>query len=75
MSKKPRKFSEQLRRAIGRSEKTRYQISKQTGIYQSVLSRFMHEEVGLSLESVDLICECLGLRLVAEDDSRNQKGR
>ena len=75
MTKKSQKLSGQLRRAIEQSEMTRYEISKQTGIYQSVLSRFMHEQVGLSLESVDLICECLGLRLVAEEKPKKRKGR
>jgi DNA-binding phage protein len=67
-------FSEQLRRAIERSELTRYRISQKTGINQSVLSRFMNQGGGLSLDSIDKLCECLGLRLVS-DDKPNKKGR
>lgn len=60
------RFSDQLRRAVESSDKTRYSISKETGIDQSILSRFVNQGAGLSMESVDKLCECLGLRLVAE---------
>lgn len=66
-------FSEQLRKAIRQSDKTRYRISKDTGVSEAVLSRFMNEKVGLSMETVDLLCEYLGLRLVA--DAPQRKGR
>jgi transcriptional regulator with XRE-family HTH domain len=75
MSKKRPKFSDQLRQAIERSDKTRYRISQETGVSEAVLSRFMNRKVGLSMETVDLICECLRLRLVAEDIPLTRKGR
>jgi len=68
-------ISEQLRQAIRQSEKTRYRIWQETGISQAVLSRFMNEKVGLSMETVDLLCGCLGLRLMAEDKPPSKKGR
>ena len=68
-----RRFSEQLRRAVERSELTRYQISKQTGIAQSILSRFVNQGAGLSMDSVDKLCECLGLRLVEEGDPARKR--
>ena len=71
-AKKP--FNEQLRQAIEQADITRYQISKQTGIAQSVLSRFMHYEVGLSMDSIDLLWEILGLRLVADEKPTRKKG-
>ncbi len=57
-------FSEQLRQAVENSDKSRYQISKQTGIAQSVLSRFINEDAGLSMESIDKLCDCLDLSLI-----------
>lgn len=58
-------FSTQLKKAIEQSGKTRYQISLETGIAQSVLSRFMHDKGGVSIESIDLICKSIGARLVS----------
>ena len=75
MAAKRQSFPDELRQAIERSGKTRYRISNETGIAESVLSRFMHGKSGLSMESVDLICGCLGLRLVGPDKPRRQKGR
>jgi hypothetical protein len=68
MGSKRLPFSEQLRRAIAQSDKTRYRISQETGISEAVLSRFMAEKVGLSMPTVDLLCDCLRLRLVAEGE-------
>jgi transcriptional regulator with XRE-family HTH domain len=59
-------ISEQLRRAIDESGMSRYRISRETGINQSVLSRFAHGETSLYLETVDTLCELLGARLVFE---------
>jgi hypothetical protein len=61
MARKQHSFSEQLRDAIGQDERSRYRISMETGIPQGQLSRFMHDKGGLSLRSVDRLCECLGL--------------
>jgi len=53
---------------------TRYEISKQTGIAQSTLSKLVNgERAGISTESWDKLGECLGLRLVAEKP-RAKKG-
>ena len=68
-------FSEQLRRAIETSDKTRYRISQEAAIAQSILSRFVNEGAGLSMESVDKLCACLGLWLVADGPTEKRKGR
>ena len=73
MSKKP-KFSEQLRRAIETAPVTRYRIAVETGISEAVLSRFVNSKVGLSMETVDALCDYLGLRLVPEKKPE-KKGR
>ena len=59
-------LSDQLRRAIQESGLTRYAIHKATGVDQSVLSKFVRGERGLSMDTVDAIGKCLGLRLVSE---------
>ena len=67
------KVSDQLRVAIEVADKSRYQLSKETGISEAVLSRFMHRKGGLSMEGIDAIAESLGLELVAKPPVK--KGR
>ena len=57
-------FTETLREAVRTSPVTRYKISQATGISQANLSRFVHGTGGLSLPSVDVLCDFLGLSLV-----------
>jgi transcriptional regulator with XRE-family HTH domain len=75
MTMAKQRFSDALRRAIEQSEKTRYRISKETGIAEAVLSRFMHGKGGLSVESIDRICESIGARLVVEARPPRKKGK
>ncbi len=56
-------FSEVLRRAILKSKLSRYEMWKETGIDQAVLSRFIHGKKGLSMESIDKLVDLLGLEL------------
>ena len=73
MSKRA-KFSEQLRKAVEQAPVSRYAIHKATGIDQAVLSKFVRgERSGLSMETVDALCDYLGLRLVPEKPEK--KGR
>jgi transcriptional regulator with XRE-family HTH domain len=69
------KFSDQMRQAIETSGKTRYRISKESGISQASLSRFMAGKQGFSADTIDLICECLGLevRLADQPNRRSSK--
>ena len=73
MSPKQLTFTDELRQAIRRGGKTQYRISKETGISEGQLSRFMHGQVGLSLSAIDRLCECLGLRLAATESSKQPK--
>ncbi len=68
MAKRTPKFSEQIRLAIDDCGRTRYQIWKETGIAQSTLSEFMAGGRGLSMANLDLLAECLGLRIVFESE-------
>jgi len=60
------KFSEQIRRAIAESGVSRYEISKRTGIEQSVLSRFMNGRVGFTLETLDALADYLQFSLTSK---------
>jgi hypothetical protein len=55
--------SEQLRKALEQCGVTRYQVSKDTGIPASVLSRFVAGGKGLRSENIDKLCTYLGLVL------------
>ncbi len=72
MAKKQR-FSDQLRRAVMECGKTRYKISLETDIPQSNLSRFVHGNAGLSMESIDLLCECIDARLEMDRKAPKKK--
>lgn len=63
MSQKKASLSDQLRQFIETAEVSRYRISQQTGISQSLLSRFMHGTAGLSVDSLDKLGEALDLQL------------
>ena len=58
-----RAFQDEIRRAIDTCGKTRYRIWQETGIAQSTLSEFMAGGRGLSVRNLDLLAECLDLRL------------
>ncbi len=62
-AKRATTVTEQLRQAIEASGQSRYAIWKATGIDQAQLSRFMGGECGLSMETLDALCEHLGLEL------------
>jgi hypothetical protein len=70
---KHKPFSDQLRDAVRHAGKTRYAISKETGIAQSILGRFVNDGAGLSLASIDKLCEALGVGL-GSNSRRRPKG-
>jgi transcriptional regulator with XRE-family HTH domain len=55
--------TEQLKEAIRRSGVSLTQLSKDAGVSQPQLSRFMQGKRTLTLPAVDKLCEALGLRL------------
>lgn len=73
MRKKQASFIDQVRRAVEESDMSRYAIGKITGIDQAALSRFVYGERGLTMENLDRLAECLGLRVVI--DKPKTKGR
>jgi transcriptional regulator with XRE-family HTH domain len=66
MGKKREKLSDQIRRAIDASGLSRYRICKETGILQSVMSRFMSGQGGLSTERLDDLADLLGLNIATD---------
>jgi transcriptional regulator with XRE-family HTH domain len=62
-----------IREAIRQSGKTRYSISKATGIDQAQLSKLMKGNTGLSLDSLERLAEFLELEIVIRP-KRQKKG-
>ena len=75
MKEKPNKLSDQLRAAILNADRSRYRISKQTGITEAGLSRFVNHVAGISLDTIDKIGECLELEITTRRKGRKQKGK
>ena len=67
-------LSDQLRRFIRKGGLSRYKISQRTGIDNSTLCRFLHKKGGLSMDGLDRITDCLGLSLVQDVTTDEQKG-
>lgn len=66
------KFTDQLRRAILECGQSRYAICQRTGVAESILSRFVRGERGLSSDSIDPLMQFLGLKIRPR---RKRKGR
>ncbi|MGO9836086.1 MAG: helix-turn-helix domain-containing protein [Polyangiaceae bacterium] len=58
------RVSDVLRLAVTGSGVSRYEIAKQLGVSESILSRFVAGRHGLTLANVDLLAELLGLKMV-----------
>lgn len=56
--------SEEIKKAILSAKVSRYQIAKDTGVEQAILSRFVNGRTGLSSKSIDQLAEYFGYRLV-----------
>jgi transcriptional regulator with XRE-family HTH domain len=70
MSKKRIKLSDQIRRAVDASGISRYRISKELGISESTMSRFMAGLGGLSMEYLDALADLLEMNLAAYKPKR-----
>jgi plasmid maintenance system antidote protein VapI len=71
----PKKLSEQLTEAILSCGQTRYQIAKATGVTEATLSKYINGHHGLSQETVDILGEYLGLRLIVDETRKLKKGK
>ena len=61
-----KKLSDQLREAIEAAGVSRYSISKQTGVSETTLCRFVSGERGISVDAMDAIGQYLGLSIVSQ---------
>lgn len=75
MGKRRAKFGDQVRRAIRDSGLSLYRVSMETGISQSMLSRFMAGKMGISLDSLDKIGDLIGLKVSLDPAAATHKGR
>jgi len=56
---------ETLKFSIANSGKSRYELARESGVSQAVLSRFVNGERGITLETANKISAVLKLKLVA----------
>ena len=66
---------DEIRDAIEASGKTRYRIAQESGIAESVLSRLMSGERGLSIDALETLADYLGLEIVMRPKRRRRRGR
>ena len=59
-------LSQQLREVIVESGVSRYEISRQTGVSQAALSRFVLGHRGISVKAMDAVGLFLGLSITAK---------
>ncbi len=60
--------SQALREAISERGLTAYAAAKQSGVSVDAIQRFLNEQRGLSLSTVDKLASSLGLTLCPSDD-------
>jgi hypothetical protein len=63
-------INEQLRDAIEQCGKTRYRISIESKVSQSVLSRFVNGQTELSLGNAEAVCAAIGTELILKIKNR-----
>lgn len=73
--RKPLTFSDQIRAAVLDCDKSRYAIAQETGIDAAALCRFVHGQVGLQLDSLDRLADCIGLRVVVEGENKPKRSK
>lgn len=61
-----------IRHAIEASDKTRYRLSKETGISEGHLCQFMGKTKGLSVEAVELLASHLNLEIIIRPAKRTK---
>ena len=66
-------LADDVRTAIRESGLSRYEIAKKTGVSQSVLSRFMSGETGMTLATLERIAPLLGLEIVIRKRRKKER--
>jgi transcriptional regulator with XRE-family HTH domain len=60
------RFSDEIREAVDSCGQSRYAISKATGLSESMLSRFMAGDRGLSMKALDVLAAYLDLHVATK---------
>ncbi|PQO37587.1 XRE family transcriptional regulator [Bremerella cremea] len=68
-------IAEQLREQIETSDKSRYEIARQSGIAQSVLARFVAGETSLSMANVEKLVSYFELELTERPKGKKHRGK
>ncbi len=63
---------DEIRDAIEASGKTRYRIAQESGIAESVLSRLMSGERGLSIDGLERLVDYLDLEIIVRPKIRRR---
>lgn len=64
---------DRLRTAILDAPVSRYRMARETGVSESILSRFVRGERGLDLTSIDRLAAYLGLDLIPATPKRKDR--
>jgi transcriptional regulator with XRE-family HTH domain len=75
MAKNRIRLSDQVRRAVDASGRSRYSICKDAGIDQATFSRFMAGKVGLAMTTLDDLADVLGLDILVSGPAGRAKTR
>ncbi len=54
---------EQIRKAVQASPKTRYRLSKESGVSEAQLSRLVNGKCGLGADNLERLADALGLKI------------
>lgn len=65
-----RRLADQIRAAIEMSQLSRYEMSKQSGVDEATLSRFVNGKGSLSLESIEKLALVLDLQIVVKSQKK-----
>ena len=68
MARKNRRFSDEIRSAVLNCGKTRYRLAKESGVHESVLSRFVRGKCNLSLNALDKLAPHVGLHVAVRTE-------
>ena len=72
---KQHEIEEQLRQRLMKADVSRYQLARETGISQAMLSRFLRGERHIGLRAAAKLAKALGFELVLKARPRLRKGR
>jgi transcriptional regulator with XRE-family HTH domain len=67
------KILDTIRKEIARGKKSRYAIAREIGISEGHLSRLMDGTKGLSIDTLERVADCLGLKITIEPKRKKKR--